>query len=177
MIRALIIRLARPLLLSPLLAMLANPPSSKQMINYDFDASVGYWINTVHQSYMRAFNEKLAPHGITFRQVQLLAWLASEGPMSQSELAARMFIEPPSLVGIIDRAEQAGLIERRVSDSDRRCKMIYLLPGAQKVWARIAQVALEMRALATQDMTEEEVATLLQLLQKVRNNVSALQPV
>jgi MarR family transcriptional regulator, transcriptional regulator for hemolysin len=147
------------------------------MINYDFEASIGYWINTVHQTYMRSFNERLAPHGITFRQAQLLGWLAAEGPMSQSDLAARMFIEPPSLVGIIDRAEQAGLIERRVSETDRRCKMICLLPGAEKVWKRIAQVAIEMRAQATQDMSSDEVATLLQLLQKVRTNVSSLQPV
>jgi MarR family transcriptional regulator, transcriptional regulator for hemolysin len=146
------------------------------MINYDFEASIGYWINTVHQSYMRSFNEKLAPHGITFRQAQLLGWLAAEGPMSQSDLAARMFIEPPSLVGIIDRAEQAGLIERRVSETDRRCKMIYLLPAAETVWKRIAQVALEMRAQATQDLSSDEVATLIELLQKVRTNVSSFQP-
>src|SRR5690606_12032992 len=106
-------------------------------IDYDFEASVGYWVITVHQAYMRAFNEKLAPHGITFRQAQLLGWLAADGPLTQSELASRMFIEPPSLVGILDRAEQAGLIERRVSDADRRFKTVHLLPGAEKVWKRI----------------------------------------
>ena len=49
------------------------------MLKYDFEESVGYWLITAHHSYMDAFNKLLAPHGITYRQAQILAWLATEG--------------------------------------------------------------------------------------------------
>lgn len=143
------------------------------MLQYDFDESIGYWIATAHQSYMRLFNERLAPFGITYRQAQVLGWLAADGPMSQTDLAARMLIEPPSLVGILDRAEHAGLIERRACPEDRRRKLVHTLPAAERVWNRIAQVGREIRRQAVQGMTVDEVETLRTLLAKVRENVAA----
>ncbi len=147
------------------------------MLDYDFQDSIGYWLITTHQAYLRAFNEKLAPQGITFRQAQVLGWLAAEGPLTQTELAARMLIEPPTLVGILDRAEQAGLIKRRVSRTDRRSKEVHLLPGAKILWEKIVQCGREMRSQATDGLSAKEVDMLIQLLEKVRNNVSVLQPV
>lgn len=142
------------------------------MLDYDFDSSVGFWIATANQAYMRLFHDRLAPHGITFRQAQVLGWLAVDGPMSQTSLASRMLVEPPSLVGILDRAEEAGLIERRPCADDRRVKFIHAMPTAKRVWKKIADVGREIRKQATDGMTPSEVETLHRLLQKVKENVS-----
>jgi len=142
------------------------------MLEYDFDQSIGYWLVASHQAYTRAFNERLSPHGVTFRQAQLLGCLALEGPMSQTALAARMLIEPPSLVGILDRAEAEGWIERRPCSEDRRRKLIHTLPAAESVWKKIAKVGREIRSQAAADLTADEVETLRYLLDKVRQNVT-----
>ncbi|MDQ3332982.1 MAG: hypothetical protein M3552_20415 [Planctomycetota bacterium] len=42
-------------------------------------------------------NEELAAEGITYRQGQVLAWLAFDGDLAQCDLAERMSVEPPSL--------------------------------------------------------------------------------
>lgn len=142
------------------------------MLDYDFDQSIGYWLVATNQAYSRAFNELLAPHGVTFRQAQLLGWLALEGPMSQTELASRMLIEPPSLVGILDRAEAEGWIERRPCSADRRRKLIHTLPAAEPVWKKIAECGREIRSQAAAGLTADEVETLRYLLEKVRQNVT-----
>lgn len=142
------------------------------MLNYDFEESVGYWITTANQAYLRVFNERLEPTGISFRQAQLLGFLASEGPMSQIDLASRMMIEPPSLVGILDRAEEAGLIERRPCPDDRRRKLIHPLPEAEEMWEQIAECGRQVRRQAVHGMSAEEVQTLRKLLEKVRENVA-----
>ena len=41
------------------------------MIQYDFEASVGYWITLTSHFYQQQLNEELAPYGITFRQFQV----------------------------------------------------------------------------------------------------------
>ncbi len=146
------------------------------MLQYDFDESVGYWLATAHQAYMRVFNDQLAPHGITFRQAQMLGMLATEGPLSQSALAARMLIEPPSLVGILDRAEEAGLIERRPCPADGRRKLVHPLPAADKVWKQIAACGREIRRQAVEGLSKDEVETLRYLLAKVRENVTSCEP-
>ena len=95
------------------------------MLKYDFEESLGYWLTMTHHAYMRAFNEELAPQGITYRQAQVLAWLALEGPLAQSDLASRMLIEPPSLVGTLDRMEASGLLQRRPCPCDGRKKLVH----------------------------------------------------
>lgn len=145
------------------------------LMQYDFDESVGYWIASANQAYMRAFQEKLSPHGITYRQAQVLGWLVVEGPLPQVELAARMLIEPPSLVGIVDRMVNAGLIERRTCKEDRRKNLIHLLPASENMWSQIAECGRAMRADATRGLSEEECQTLRRLLKKVRENVAICQ--
>lgn len=143
------------------------------VLRYDFEESIGYWIAMANHAMVRTFQDRLAPFDITYRQAQVLGWLALEGPLTQSELAARMLIEPPSLVGVLDRMEEADLIERRPCDQDRRRKMVHTRPAARRVWSQIAKCAREIRAQATEGLTREEVATLKRLLRKVRENASA----
>ena len=101
------------------------------MLEYDFENSVGYWICQASQIFQRAFNEELAPQGVTFRQAQVLGCLALEGRLSQTDLAERMRIEPPTLVGILDRMERDGWIRRGGDTTDRRRKLIEPLAGRQ----------------------------------------------
>ncbi|MAT68030.1 MAG: MarR family transcriptional regulator [Planctomycetaceae bacterium] len=145
------------------------------MLDYDFENSVGFWLVGAYQAYMRAFNERLAPQGITFRQAQVLAWLAQAGPLPQNELATRMLIEPASLVGVLDRMERDGWIERRPCPHDRRKKFVAPLPAATRVWRKVAEVGRQIRATATSGMTATEVETLRDLLARVQDNVQPKQ--
>ena len=79
------------------------------MLHFDFEHSVGYWIFAATQDVCCAMNEELAAHGITYRQWETLAWVSKDGEMSQSELAERMSIEAPTLVGVLDRMEPRWL--------------------------------------------------------------------
>ena len=143
------------------------------VLQYDFEESLGYWLTMTHHAYMRAFNEELAPEGITYRQAQVLAWLALEGPMPQADLAGRMLIEPPSLVGTLDRMEASGLLERRSCPEDGRKKLVHPLPAADEIWEQIVACGRRIRATASAGLSDRELATLKRLLGKVRANVSS----
>ena len=73
------------------------------LVRYDFEESVGYWVVLTARAFRKALDEELAPHGITLAQWQVVGWLATEGELSQADLAARMEVEPPTLKGILDR--------------------------------------------------------------------------
>ena len=142
------------------------------MLPYDFEQSVGCWLIRTSQAYERALNSELAPRGITFRQVQVLGWLAYDEQLSQSELADRMHVEPPTLVGILDRMERDGWISRHDCATDRRKKLIRAESQAEPVWAEIVQSAQRVRNRATSDMELEQVQALKELLDKVLENLS-----
>jgi MarR family transcriptional regulator, transcriptional regulator for hemolysin len=147
------------------------------VLKYDFEESVGYWLCSAQHSFMVALRDKLAPHNITYRQTEILGWLALEGPLSQADLANRMMIEPPSLVGTLDRMEASGLLVRKSCPDDRRKNLVQPLPAAERVWEQIASCAREVRAQATQGFTEEETAILKKLLSRLRDNFAVLEPV
>ena len=143
------------------------------MLEYDFEESVGYWICMSAHLFERAMNEQLASQGITYRHVQVLGWLALVGNLSQTELADRMNIEPPTLVGILDRMEAQGWLAREADPEDRRRKIITPLPKAQQAWSKITASARRIRAQAVAGLDEHQVRTLKELLSVVRENLEA----
>lgn len=143
------------------------------MLQYDFEESVGYWITSTAHVCQQALNEELAPYGITFRQFQVLAWLVLEGKLTQTELARRMIVEPPTLVGILDRMEKSGWICRNSSPADRRKKPISVQPAAEPIWAKMVACMKRVRERATEGMLPEEVESLKTLLQNVQENLGA----
>lgn len=141
-------------------------------MKYDFEESVGFWLIRAHQCYSRAIAERLVPYGITFRQAQVLAYLELDGPQTQAELAARMMIEPPSLVGVLNRMEKSDLVKRICCCEDRRRNLIHLQPAATELWQQVADCAREIRAEAIRGLSAPEVKQLKRLLNKVSENVN-----
>lgn len=143
------------------------------MLEHDFRSSIGYWLCTSAHMMQRALNEELAPLGITFRQWQVLAWLAIEGGVAQNELAERMTIEPATLVTVLDRMEQHGWIERAPCPGDRRKKLIRATAKAAPIWNASKPSSQRVREQAMRDFTPEEREQLLTYLGRLQANLSA----
>jgi MarR family transcriptional regulator, transcriptional regulator for hemolysin len=140
---------------------------------YDFEESIGYWLTMATQAFHRALSEEVAPHGITYRQSMVLGWLALEGELSQAELASKMMVEPPTLVGILDRMERDGWITRNGCPSDRRKKLIRATTAAEPVWEKIAHGGRRARARAANGLSPDELETLKLLLERVTQNLGS----
>jgi MarR family transcriptional regulator for hemolysin len=143
------------------------------MLRYDFENSVGYWVIQAAHAYQQAVNEELLPHGITWRQSQVLGFLSLHGPLSQADLAEYMRVEPPTLVGILDRMERDGWIRREADEHDRRRKVVHATEAAEPIWSKIAMCARRVRSQATHGLTADQLATLKQLLTTIQQNLSS----
>jgi DNA-binding MarR family transcriptional regulator len=86
---------------------------------------VGFLLSRASGLVVRASNAVLAGHGLRVRpySVLLLACDAEEG-LSQRELADVLGLDPSQVVLLVDELTAAGLVERRVSSSDRRTKLV-----------------------------------------------------
>lgn len=146
------------------------------MLQFDFENSVGYWIFATAHELSCAMNEELQAHGITYRQWEVLAWISVAGEMSQSELAARMGIEAPTLVGVLDRMERDGWITRTPSDSDRRKKIIRTTDRVEPVWSQMVACGLKIRQKATQGLSQEQLQSLRETLAAVCENLGSMKP-
>lgn len=145
------------------------------MLHYDFQSDVGYWVHMTAHRFECAMNSELAEAGITYRQCQVLAWLALEGQLSQANLARLMHVEPPTIVKVIDRMERDGLIVRQPCPDDRRIRMIVPTRKAVPVWKRIVKCGEQVKARSLAGLTDAEGDTLRKLLQRLHDNLESTQ--
>lgn len=71
-------------------------------------------------------------HGIPFSQVQVLSLLHKNGTMSVSEISRILEIAKPNITPLVDKLFQAGLVDRRHDDNDRRIVNIVLMPEGER---------------------------------------------
>src|SRR3954468_15477970 len=145
------------------------------VLQYDFQNSIGFWVMTAAHEFQRGINDDLAPQGITYRQCQVLGCLALEGPLPQCRLAELMRIEPPTLVGILDRMERDGWISREADRADRRRKLVRPQTAARPVWSKMAAAARRVRKRAARGLAGKDLATLKRLLASVQQNLQGVQ--
>jgi MarR family transcriptional regulator for hemolysin len=140
-------------------------------LEQDFEDSVGYWVHMAARGFERALNEELAPHGVTYRQWQVLAWLALEEELTQSQIAERLRVEAPTLVGILDRMERDGWIRRDPVPGDRRKKVIRPTPRVEPVWRNILACARRVRRRATRGLEPAEIDIVKDVLSRIQRNL------
>jgi hypothetical protein len=76
------------------------------------------------------------------------------------------------LVGILDRMQREGWVERQGCQHDRRRKQIRLRQGAVEVWSKVVDCLQKVRQQASHGLSDDEVELLKRLLCKVQSNLS-----
>jgi MarR family transcriptional regulator, organic hydroperoxide resistance regulator len=64
--------------------------------------------------------------GLSIPQFDVLSTLTEQEGLSQRALADRLYVTKGNVSGLIDRLEQAGLVERRAITGDKRSHGLYL---------------------------------------------------
>lgn len=120
----------------------------------------------------RYYDRRASALGVTTAQWRLLLRLSREPGLKQVELAERMDVEPITACRIVDRLEEAGLVERQRDPEDRRAWRLVLTAKAEPILMRLRALAEEMSGEAFEGMTIEEVEAMRAKLARVRENVS-----
>lgn len=121
---------------------------------------------------MRTYvDHRAREHGMTRAQWGALARLERQEGMTQAELAEALDIQPISLLRLIDRLCEQGLVERRPHPRDRRANRLYLTDKGRATLTRMAPLGKEVMGDILASMPEKEVADLLRTLLVVRGNI------
>lgn len=90
--------------------------------------SVRTWIRLVQtvESIQQRLAKVLEAAGLTLAQFDVLANLGMGEGVTQQELAEKLLVTKGNVVGLLDRMELAGLVERRADPADRRANRIHL---------------------------------------------------
>lgn len=124
------------------------------------------------QRMVRAYADKQAArYGITRAQWAVLAKIERAEGLKQSELAELMEMQPITLTRLIDKLCDAGWIERRSDDSDRRVNRLYLKKAARPLLGKLGGLRSELTATALEGINPSDAHRLLAQLETIKENV------
>jgi MarR family transcriptional regulator for hemolysin len=118
----------------------------------------------------KAFDRRACGLGVTRAQWKVLFRLTRQPGMRQIELADMLDIEPITLSRIVDRLEEAGLVERVADPADRRAWRLHVTVKAQPLVEKLRAVADEMIADAFAGIDPQDIEITRQVLGRVREN-------
>src|SRR6266568_2557491 len=114
--------------------------------------------------------EAVSKADLTPQEFAVMAYVNStdgEPDLDQSALAARLGVDRNSTSLLVGSLETKGLVARRVSDADRRARLVRLTPRGEKLFTKLHPKAIERqeRILDVLDPAERDV--LIDLLVRV----------
>jgi MarR family transcriptional regulator for hemolysin len=120
----------------------------------------------------KAFDRRACGHGVTRAQWKVLFRLERQPGLRQIELADMLDVEPITLSRIIDRLEEAGLVERLADPSDRRAWRLHITALARPLVEKLHAIADEMIAEAFAGIEPPDIEITRKVLGRVRENAS-----
>ncbi len=105
--------------------------------------------------------------GLTPSQLSALTSVECHGPLTLGKLAEQERVAPPSVTKVVAMLEDAGLVERRLDDRDRRVAWVSITAAGATRLAQIRQrknVALATRLERLDDESRRRLADALDAL-------------
>lgn len=115
---------------------------------------------------------RLASYDVTPAQIHVLHYLYHhENRAFQSDVTAHLKVKPSTANGILSRMEEKGLLQRTISETDARRRLVRVTEkgkGQQETFRRIFG---EMEMLMVSGLEAEEICRLHELLHRVMTNL------
>jgi DNA-binding MarR family transcriptional regulator len=133
----------------------------------------GWLLHDVFRLFQRSWNRRLrgTGTGLSPAQCRVLSTLYNADGLTQTELADEVEMEKAPLGRLLDRLDELGFVARRLDPSDRRVRRVYQTEKAMTLDVPMWGAARGMFDVALQSLTQEEVATLLSLLERLKRNL------
>jgi DNA-binding MarR family transcriptional regulator len=123
----------------------------------------------------RDFDSRARDIGVTRPQWRVLTILRRYEGVNQGGLAELLEVEPITVCRMVDRLQEAGLVERRPDPADRRSWRLHLTRRAEGLLEQLRPHGQAMLDQAFEGVGEAEQAALRAALDRVRQNLARSQ--
>jgi DNA-binding MarR family transcriptional regulator len=133
---------------------------------------IGYLLADNSRLARWAFDQQVREIGVTGPQARLLLTLNRQPGENQGFYAERLEVEPITLCRMVDRLEEASMVERRPDPADRRAWQLHLTDKSRKVVEKLQQRVDSLVEDMLAGLTSAERSEFARLLNVVGSNLS-----
>jgi DNA-binding MarR family transcriptional regulator len=134
---------------------------------YDLDAQIGFVLRRAHQRHVAIFAECLSDYTLTPQQFSALAKIRETGGVSQNRLGRLTAMDPATILGVVQRLAQRGLIGRAPDPVDPRSTRLTLTTAGTELISEAIPHAMEATDRTLAALTPGERRDLVKLLAKL----------
>ena len=128
---------------------------------------LGYQLRRAQLAVFENFAEVVGASELTPGQFGVLVVIDANPGLSQTRLGNALGVDRSTVVAVIDRLEQRGLVLRQAAPNDRRSHALHLSEEGKAALHRLMErVRLHEQAI-TRDLSEGERAELIALLRRI----------
>ncbi|MBT2187763.1 MarR family winged helix-turn-helix transcriptional regulator [Sphingobium nicotianae] len=137
---------------------------------------IAFVISDVARLYRRRFDERTRSFGITGPQMRALVAIMRFPGINQGALADRLDVEPITTCRMVDRLEQASLVERRRDPQDRRAWQLFLTETAEPIAQELQAIGQSVLNESLQGVDADARNAAMALLGQIRDNLHNVTP-
>ncbi len=141
------------------------------------EENIGTMVAQVARLMRRSFDERARKIGVTRPQWQVLSLLIRHEGINQGGLADILEVEPITLGRMIDRLQEAELVERRPDPADRRAWRLFITAKGNALFDQLRPYANETVEIALDGLAEADRDRLMEMLMKIRANLTRRVPI
>jgi DNA-binding MarR family transcriptional regulator len=142
----------------------------------DPNKSVGFLIKRCGVLMTQLAERAFGTEPITFTQWMVLMRVGSQAHMSATQLSEELGHDMGALTRVVDTLERRGLLQRERSARDRRAVEIAITAAGRRQAESGKREVVELLNEVVQPFSEQEVDTLIALLQRMMGHLQSAGP-
>lgn len=105
--------------------------------------------------------------GLTGSQLWVIKILDATSPIKVTDLARRMYLHPATMVGLLDRLEAKGMVQRTRSDRDRRVVHIVITDRGRELVRNSPEISQGLLVNGLEPLSEKKVRIVSEGLEQI----------
>jgi DNA-binding MarR family transcriptional regulator len=137
----------------------------------DKETRFAFLIHDVSRLRRVMFDRIVRNLGTSRSQWWVLAFLSRDDGSPQTNLADELDVGKVALGGLVDRLEEAGMVERRADPIDRRVKRVFLTREGRKLVAQNKELDKRVNETTLNGVSEGDFEITMRTLEKMKSNL------
>ena len=134
--------------------------------------TVSFMLAQVCKLHRQRADELLTEIGLHVGQEMILVMLMDNEGITQTELAGRMMIQPPTLTNSLKRLEREGLVVRKSDPEDHRISRVHMTEKGHNLMAAVDETWNRLEKESFEGLSMEERVLLRRLLLQTYHNLA-----
>jgi MarR family transcriptional regulator, organic hydroperoxide resistance regulator len=132
-------------------------------------------VKALQRELERGSNELMRPLGLTGPQADALIVIGQAEPIALKDLGRLLVAEAGHPSRLVDRLVEAGLVERRAAEDDRRRVELKLTPTGRRLARRVEKVRRELFDASRPHVDEKRLAAATAVLRQLLEDTPAAE--